>query len=55
MSEEKKFEKIAKKVEEENPLSRDEGLILLHCEDIFFLGGLANIITGKKERELHPL
>ena len=48
MSEEKKFEKIAKKVEEENPLSRDEGLMLLHCEDIFFLGGLANIIREKK-------
>jgi len=48
MSEEKKFEKIAKKVEEENPLSRDEGLMLLHCEDIFFLGGLANTIREKK-------
>ena len=45
---EKKFEKIVKKVEEEIPLSRDEGLMLLQCEDIFFLGGLANIIREKK-------
>jgi aminodeoxyfutalosine synthase len=48
MSEEKKFEKIAKKVKEEIPLSSDEGLMLLHCEDIFFLGGLANFIREKK-------
>ena len=48
MSEGKKLEKIAKKVAEEKPLSRDEGLMLLHCEDIFFLGGLANIIREKK-------
>ena len=48
MSEQKQFENIAKKVEEENPLSRDEGLMLLHCEDIFFLGGLANIVREKK-------
>ena len=48
MLEEKKFEKIAKKVEDDVPLSRDEGLMLLRCDDIFFLGGLANIIREKK-------
>ena len=47
MSEEKKFKEIAKKVEGKTPLTPDEGLMLLRCHDVFFLGRLANIVRER--------
>ena len=42
------FKKIAKKIEEGIPISREEGIMLLQCEDIFVLGELATMVREKK-------
>ena len=44
----KKFSRILAKVEEGESLTREEGMLLMECEDIFFLGKLANLIRERK-------
>jgi len=48
ISNNKQFLEISRKVEEDESLSREEGLLLMECGDIFFLGTLANLIREKK-------
>ncbi|MCD6353635.1 MAG: CofH family radical SAM protein, partial [Proteobacteria bacterium] len=44
----KRFIEISRKVASGESLSREEGLLLMECNDIFLLGNLANLIREKK-------
>ena len=48
MANNKQFIEISRKIAAGESLSRDDGLLLMECDDIFLLGTLANLIREKK-------